>query len=80
MARGIGFFYRSELCRINLWARGAAAPGPAPRGRPRTWKMLLNKSKKEEVGKEKKREKKEKEEKGRKRRGKREKEGERNCF
>ena len=25
---------RGGLCRINLWARGAAAPGPAPRGAP----------------------------------------------
>ena len=74
-----------SLCRINLWARGAAAPGPAPRGGPRTWKMLLNKRKKEEAEREKKGEKWEREKKGRKegeeKKGKkRKREGEINCF
>ena len=58
---------------MGPWGRG---PGPRAQGGPRTWKMLLNKRKKEEVG----REKKGKKGKGRKRRGKREREGERNCF
>ena len=33
------------LCRINLWARGARAPGPAPRGAPRLRVAPLDKRK-----------------------------------
>ena len=48
-----------KLCRINLWARGAAALDPALRG-----------GKKEEVGREKKGKKRKREEKkGKKRKG-----------
>ena len=53
------FLNMFELCRINLWARGAAAPGPAPRGGPAPGRCFWIKERKKKLG-EKKREKKEK--------------------
>ena len=72
---GSGYVWDHVGDRFRSYAGSTNGPvGPRPRalrlGGPRTWKMLLNKRKKEKVGREKKEEKRKREEKkGKKRKG-----------